>query len=82
MNFYSKLPNTNTENDEDGINSTIIHSPNVTIELGPSSHNSGSSAVATRNITNYPWENQCFPGNIVAVHCSKDFIVSAIKGKI
>lgn len=59
-------------------NSVSINNPETIIKLDPTTHTSGSSSVATRNITNYPWELVYIPGNLVAVHSSGNFIAYAI----
>lgn len=45
-------------------------------------HTSGSSAITTRNITNYPWDHHYLAGNLVAQHCSGDYLAYAIKGTV
>ncbi|XP_068209049.1 enhancer of mRNA-decapping protein 4 isoform X2 [Palaemon carinicauda] len=59
--------------------SSAIFSTDVKVEVGATNHTSGSSAITTRNITNYPWEHYYFPGSLVAVHCSGEYIAYAIK---
>ncbi|KAK7078469.1 enhancer of mRNA decapping 4 [Halocaridina rubra] len=59
--------------------SSAIFSSNVNVEMEMTSHTSGSSAITTRNITNYPWEHYYFHGSLVAVHCSGEYIAYAIK---
>lgn len=62
-------------------NSFAINSCEVLVEVDKTTHTSGSSAVATRNIINYPWELVYIPGNLVTVHSSGNFIAYAIQGK-
>ncbi|XP_064104540.1 enhancer of mRNA-decapping protein 4-like isoform X3 [Macrobrachium nipponense] len=59
--------------------SSAIFSTDVKVEVGATNHTSGSSAITTRNITNYPWEHYYFPGSLVASHCSGEYIAYAIK---
>ncbi|KAB7501463.1 hypothetical protein Anas_09721, partial [Armadillidium nasatum] len=60
-------------------NSFAINSCEVVVEVDKTTHTSGSSAVATRNIINYPWELVYIPGNLVTVHSSGNFIAYAIQ---
>ncbi|KAL7631892.1 UNVERIFIED_CONTAM: hypothetical protein RMT77_017803 [Armadillidium vulgare] len=60
-------------------NSFAINSCEVLVEVDKTTHTSGSSAVATRNIINYPWELVYIPGNLVTVHSSGNFIAYAIQ---
>lgn len=64
---------------EDHWSSRVVGSE-VRVEVGPTDHTSGSSAITTRNITNYPWDHHYLTGTLVAQHCSGDYIAYAIKG--
>lgn len=61
--------------------SSAMFSSEVKVEVGPTDHTSGSSSITTRNITNYPWDNQYLSGSLVALHCSGEYLAYAIKGK-
>nr|XP_053645484.1 enhancer of mRNA-decapping protein 4-like [Cherax quadricarinatus] len=59
--------------------SSALFSSEVKVEVGLTNHTSGSSAITTRNITNYPWDHHYVAGSLVAQHCSGDYIAYAIK---
>nr|XP_045613217.1 enhancer of mRNA-decapping protein 4-like isoform X2 [Procambarus clarkii] len=59
--------------------SSALFSSEVKVEVGMTKHTSGSSAITTRNITNYPWDHHYLSGSLVAQHCTGDYIAYAIK---
>ncbi|XP_076043914.1 enhancer of mRNA-decapping protein 4 homolog Ge-1 isoform X2 [Oratosquilla oratoria] len=63
---------------DEKLSSAVVGSE-VSIVVKPTSHTYGSSAITTRNITNYPWDLQYLQGSLVAMHCSGEYIAYAIK---
>ncbi|XP_071512823.1 enhancer of mRNA-decapping protein 4-like isoform X2 [Panulirus ornatus] len=59
--------------------SRAVFSSDVKVEVGMMNHTSGSSAITTRSITNYPWDHQYLSGSLVAQHRTGDCIAYAIK---
>ncbi|CAL4170551.1 unnamed protein product, partial [Meganyctiphanes norvegica] len=63
---------------EEKSSEAVLHSE-VRVEVGATDHTSGSSEIATRNVTNYPWDLNYLAGSLVAVHCSGAYLAYAIK---
>ncbi|XP_042204509.1 enhancer of mRNA-decapping protein 4-like isoform X2 [Homarus americanus] len=59
--------------------SSALFSSEVKVEVGITDHTSGSSAITTRNITNYPWDHHYLSGSLVVQHCTGDYLAYAIK---
>ena len=62
--------------------SEAVLSSEVRVEVGATDHTSGSSEITTRNVTNFPWDQNYLTGSLVAVHCSGAYLAYAIKGRM
>ena len=59
-----------------------IDQEKVAINVKRTEHTSGSSCIATSNITNYPWQFGYIPGQLVAVSPNGAYVAYAITGRV
>ncbi|KAG0719455.1 Enhancer of mRNA-decapping protein 4 [Chionoecetes opilio] len=61
--------------------SSVVVGTEVQVEVGATSHTSGSSAITTRSISNYSWDHHYLSGSLVAQHSSGGYVAYAIRGE-
>lgn len=61
--------------------SSAVVGTDVQVEVALTSHTSGSSAITTRNISNYSWDHHYLSGSLVAQHSSGNYVAYAIRGE-
>lgn len=59
--------------------SSAVVGTDVRVEVAATSHTSGSSAITTRNISNYSWDHHYLSGSLVAQHSSGNYVAYAIR---
>ncbi|KAK8395280.1 hypothetical protein O3P69_006175 [Scylla paramamosain] len=59
--------------------SSVVVGSEVQVEVGATNHTSGSSAITTRNISNYSWDHHYLSGSLVAQHSSGNYVAYAIR---
>ncbi|CAH1389032.1 unnamed protein product [Nezara viridula] len=57
-----------------------VFSENVTIVSRSGGHVNGSSKVKLSNVVDYSWEEKFYPGQLLAVHMSGNYVAYSIKG--
>lgn len=63
-----------------GEETAAVFAENVGIVPSSGDHVSGSSKVKLSNIVDYSWEEKFYPGQLLAVHMSGNYIAYSIKG--
>ncbi|XP_068975255.1 enhancer of mRNA-decapping protein 4 [Bombus flavifrons] len=59
--------------------SVELYSSNVVVIPSPGGHNHGSSKVKLKNIVDFTWEHNFYPGQLLAVHMSGKYLAYGIK---
>ena len=62
--------------------SVELYSTNVVVIPSPGGHNHGSSKVKLKNIVDFTWEHNFYPGQLLAVHMSGKYLAYGIKGNL
>ncbi|PBC26926.1 enhancer of mRNA-decapping protein 4 [Apis cerana] len=56
-----------------------LYGTNITVIPSPGGHNHGSSKVKLKNIVDFTWEHNFYPGQLLAVHMSGKYLAYGIK---
>lgn len=59
--------------------SVELYGTNITVIPSPGGHNHGSSKVKLKNIVDFTWEHNFYPGQLLAVHMSGKYLAYGIK---
>ncbi|CAK9806176.1 Enhancer of mRNA-decapping protein 4 [Anthophora quadrimaculata] len=66
-------------NGQEDQHSIELYSANVSVIPSPGGHNHGSSKVKLKNIVDFTWEHNFYPGQLLAVHMSGKYLAYGIK---
>ncbi|XP_053988599.1 enhancer of mRNA-decapping protein 4 [Hylaeus volcanicus] len=72
-------PQTVEFNGQEDQHSVELYSTEVTVIPSPGGHNHGSSKVKLKNIVDFMWEHNFYPGQLLAVHMSGKYLAYGIK---
>lgn len=57
-----------------------MNATNVVVSTNAGNHDHGSSKVKLTNLVDYNWEPKFYPGQLLAIHLSGNFLAYSIKG--
>ena len=66
-------------NGQEDQHSVELYSTDVIVIPSPGGHNHGSSKVKLKNIVDFTWEHNFYPGQLLAVHMSGKYLAYGIK---
>ncbi|XP_045761066.1 enhancer of mRNA-decapping protein 4-like [Maniola jurtina] len=76
----SETTQTISFSEDDEICSAEVYASNVVVTSNPGNHNHGSSKMKLKTLVDYHWQSRFYPGQLLAVHMSGEFLAYSIIG--